>query len=291
MKKITTDTKPFFPKIVPSSETATLSSNSYYKTAKISFHWTNDEFTSEHSHDFWELTLIISGTIKHTVNEHEFIQSAGDCTLLRPEDRHKMNFIKKSQKNFLYLNFGFNRNIAKMLFDLHCGYSAVLEYKSPLVFSLPENKVDEIYNKALFAQGMSQENYEKMTLIITNQILLRFFEHKLSYNDSFPTWMNALITFIKNPSNFELSVEDIIKTTPYEHSQLSKLFKKYMGITLKEYIIEEKLVYAKTLLSSTNLSILAISNKIGYCSLSSFNHLFMKKYNMTPTAYRKNNKI
>ena len=49
--------------------------------------------------------------------------------------------------------------------------------------------------------------------------------------------------------------------------------------------------YAKRLLRTTRLTTLQISETIGYSSLSSLNHLFKKKYGITPSEYRKEYKI
>ena len=48
--------------------------------------------------------------------------------------------------------------------------------------------------------------------------------------------------------------------------------------------------YAKELLATTNLTTLSISSKLHFDSLSHFNHLFKREFNMTPSQYRKQKK-
>ncbi len=44
--------------------------------------------------------------------------------------------------------------------------------------------------------------------------------------------------------------------------------------------------YAKRLLSTTNLTILEISYKLGYSSISHFSKLFKQEVGLTPSEYR-----
>lgn len=67
---------------------------------------------------------------------------------------------------------------------------------------------------------------------------------------------------------------------------LCRLFKKYEGMTLKEYIITQKIRQAKELLTYTDYSIELISNHLEFSSQSQFTSMFRKRTGMTPTVYR-----
>lgn len=51
-------------------------------------------------------------------------------------------------------------------------------------------------------------------------------------------------------------------------------------------MLDLKLLHAQEQLKFTNNTTLKISNKIGFSSLSHFNHIFKKTFHMTPTQYR-----
>ena len=53
-----------------------------------------------------------------------------------------------------------------------------------------------------------------------------------------------------------------------------------------EYIAKRRIQTAKELLSTTNMSIEAISEKVGFCSGSYFTKLFSRYEGMTPTQFR-----
>ena len=72
---------------------------------------------------------------------------------------------------------------------------------------------------------------------------------------------------------------------------LSRLFKKVKGISLSDYIVQEKLKIAISLLEGTNLPVSVIATNIGYTNFSYFTQVFKKVYGISPSEYRqkKNN--
>ena len=70
---------------------------------------------------------------------------------------------------------------------------------------------------------------------------------------------------------------------------MSHLFKKKMGITLKEYLLIKKMNTAKDLLLTSNLRIEEIAEFLNFNSAHSFYQAFKKTVKMSPTEYKKSN--
>lgn len=68
---------------------------------------------------------------------------------------------------------------------------------------------------------------------------------------------------------------------------LSRLFKKEMGIGLNEYLVQERMKIAESLLRNTSFSISIIASKVGYVNFSHFARAFKKEFGVSPTEYRK----
>lgn len=68
---------------------------------------------------------------------------------------------------------------------------------------------------------------------------------------------------------------------------LARIFKKETGISLGSYIIHVRILAAKHLLETTNLSIYAIAGKVGYSNYSHFSKLFKQETSLTPIEYKK----
>ncbi|MBP3663977.1 MAG: helix-turn-helix transcriptional regulator, partial [Tyzzerella sp.] len=70
------------------------------------------------------------------------------------------------------------------------------------------------------------------------------------------------------------------------HRNLSRLFKKNTNKTIKEYLTTAKMNYSIELLRNKDLSILTISEMIGYNSLSHYITTFKKHTGFSPQKYR-----
>lgn len=68
---------------------------------------------------------------------------------------------------------------------------------------------------------------------------------------------------------------------------LSRIFKKNLGLTFKEYLYSIRLTHACRLLLHTNKSTLEIALEAGFPDLRSFGRQFDRVYHMTPKEYRK----
>lgn len=68
---------------------------------------------------------------------------------------------------------------------------------------------------------------------------------------------------------------------------LGRIFKKQRGVSLKEYIIEEKMRVARELLKTTMLPISFVASKVGYSNSSNFSRIYKKVIGIPPTEERK----
>ena len=75
-----------------------------------------------------------------------------------------------------------------------------------------------------------------------------------------------------------------------DRTYLYKLFKKQIGISIKEYLMNLRIEKAKDLLVNSNQPIYMIANLVGYSNNLSFNKTFKSKLGMSPKLYRKSNK-
>lgn len=70
-------------------------------------------------------------------------------------------------------------------------------------------------------------------------------------------------------------------------SYLSSLFKKETGMTLTDYVNQNRIGYAKRLLKSTTLSIQAVATAVGISDIHYFTRLFRRETGLSPREYRK----
>ena len=265
---------------------ASIKRSSPYPNAKAAFNWLNVDFPYFHTHNHWEILIVVKGKLNHTINEFQEIASTGYACLIRPSDCHRLDCFS-NEKNTEFINFTFPNETAEKLFNFYKSYSINLEDSAPLHFFLESALIDSIIKQALIAQSASKIAYEQFSLLMVHQLITILFSQNLNTNTAYPDWLNDFLTYLHNPSCFEETVSELASHTPYSYTHLSRIFKQYLGKTLIEYLSELKIVYAKRMLRTTIKSILDISLDLGYDSVSSFNHNFKNLTSLTPTQYRK----
>jgi len=84
----------------------------------------------------------------------------------------------------------------------------------------------------------------------------------------------------------KITLDTISKDLAISSKYLSKLFKKELGLSFKDYLIKKRIDKAKKLLMYTNKSINDISLEIGIPNSNNFNIFFKNYVNETPQKYR-----
>lgn len=103
------------------------------------------------------------------------------------------------------------------------------------------------------------------------------------------TRIESSVHFIhKNYPDSNLSVEQLAQMLNLSLTHYRRLFNETMHTTPLSYITSVRIHAAMRRLSSTNDSILMISEAVGYQSISSFNRQFLKLNGLTPSEWRQN---
>ncbi|MFD2701181.1 AraC family transcriptional regulator [Paenibacillus shunpengii] len=97
---------------------------------------------------------------------------------------------------------------------------------------------------------------------------------------------NDIVDYI-NWNRFEaLKVSAIADYFGYNSKYLSHLFASVAGVTLKQYIIQQKMEAAAFLLSDTNQTVQEIAMQLGYHDSQHFMKSFKQITHLTPTDFR-----
>lgn len=84
----------------------------------------------------------------------------------------------------------------------------------------------------------------------------------------------------------ELTVNQIAKTLGVNPDYISRIFKKAEGISLKHYIMRERIASAKNMLKYSDYSISEIGQYLGFSTQSHFTEVFKRFCGMTPQVFR-----
>ena len=101
-----------------------------------------------------------------------------------------------------------------------------------------------------------------------------------------PTVIRACMDYIQTHIFEKIRLEKMAKELGYAAYYLSKRFKAETGISLNDYIKEQKVEQAKLLLSKTGASIAEISDRLCFSSPSYFCAVFKQHTGMAPSEYQ-----
>ncbi|MBT30219.1 MAG: transcriptional regulator [Thalassobius sp.] len=79
-------------------------------------------------------------------------------------------------------------------------------------------------------------------------------------------------------------ISDIVNLNP---DYANRIFKDSFGLTIREYLLNQRISHAKRMLSTSNQKITIIALESGFNSISRFNASFLKICGISPNAYRK----
>ncbi|RHP31430.1 AraC family transcriptional regulator [Lachnotalea sp. AF33-28] len=101
--------------------------------------------------------------------------------------------------------------------------------------------------------------------------------------------VNLCRKYIISHRTKKISLSEVASFANISPAHLCHLFKEYEGITITEYILNEKIDAACNMLKYADCSICEISVYLGFSSVSYFSRCFKKRKGESPKEYRKQN--
>ena len=111
--------------------------------------------------------------------------------------------------------------------------------------------------------------------------------HDLYKNQNASPLITQVRDYVSCHIHEPVRVRDIAEHIGVTPNYLSEQFSELMGTTLKQYIIEEKIISSEQLLKYTDYSLQEISSYCAFSSQSRFSEYFQRKNGITPARYRK----
>lgn len=234
-----------------------------------------------HTHEFFECSYVAGGEAIQIINGAEYRVKKGDLCILFPTDFHEI----KSGTGMCSMYFSFTEEVmsSAILYDL-------IESKKESVYHLTENeqqRFESFFN--LLSETVKENKKEKIVKNILECIVLDILEKMDTQakidKQNIPIY--KAIMYIMRNFKSTISLEEISREAGLSKNYFSNIFNKNMGMSVSTYISNVRLLFAKNLLMSTDMTVTEICFESGFNSIAAFSKEYKKKYGISPKASRK----
>lgn len=257
----------------------------------MGFKMTTGGNMSEHTHSFVEIFYVVNGTSYHRLSNGEtsYIQT-GDVYLILPSMSHA--FVRDKSALCTHRDIIIRENFFREICDFidPSLYSKFISGETPISAKLSPSKLNYFESQInMINQLLPTSLGQKKAIIKTFMVSL--LEPFLTFNterhfSEFPAWFKNLLSSFNMIDFMKQGLNKILEPLNYDKKYLCRVFKKYMGITMTEYLNQIRLDYAINMIQTTNKNILDIAQELGFSSVSYFNVIFKKRYGITPLEAR-----
>lgn len=255
----------------------------------------------EHFHTYFEAFYVYEGTCEHTIDHQTKTLKMGDFCIIPPGVSHKISvmdqsvivvmilssqIIENTFKNPVY--YKDNRLSEFFLKNIH--FSSGNDY---LMFHTGND--NELKNILIQMMMESTNKYQEYDAILSAYFslffgkLIRYYQDTIDVPGSSNKHYAAafeITAYIQQHHN-DVSLKDLADRYHYTLEYTSRFIKEATGKTFSDILIDARMRHSISLLKSTSLPISEIAYMVGYENTENFIRTFKKRYNKTPTAYRK----
>ncbi|CAM3907746.1 AraC family transcriptional regulator [Mesobacillus zeae] len=241
-----------------------------------------DWHSTNHTHHFTELLYITKGKGTFIFSNEEVPVKEHDLIFINPNVEHTEKSSADHPLEYIALGI---QGLAFLAPD-NPGQVTFYNYKQ-------EKDVYLFYLLQLFEEVECQkEDYELMIQNILEILLLKMLRKKhIRLKKTTPQKISKDIAFIKNyiRQHFRenINLDTLAEASHINKYYLAHSFKKLVGVSPIEYLIQTRIRESKILLETTNYPISNISNITGFSSQSFFAQSFKRETNLSPSQYRK----
>ena len=258
--------------------------NSHINLLQIGTNKCEPNNTFSHYRDMYIIHIVKSGIVTVETNGKHYTLTKNDVYLVRPYELTVQTADKDNPGELFFFAFKGDLSeelLSKTVFKNNISFSSLKD----------ETLYQKIIDYSYELNGNSERN------ILTYKYLFDMLSY-FSADDSYALsekntdssyhqkYISSVLEYIQSNYSKSIKISELAIQLGLSRSQLYRIFKAEKGISIEEYLIDVRVNAARSLLTDTPFSCIAIASLVGYSHYATFFRIFKQHTGLTPQQYR-----
>ena len=235
----------------------------------------------------YQLLYIASGKAHFFKKDKEFIVSAGNIIVYKPNEPQNYIYYKDEKPDVYWVHFtGYDVENILESYDINADESILYAGTSP--------DYQWLFGQIIQELQLCRPRYEELLPLLLKNIFIlisRGIENSKKFSDAMEKEMAFAVHYFRTHYNTEINIDKYAVSCNMSTSCFIRNFRNITGKTPLQYILSLRISNAQSLLENTDYSVSEISMNVGYDNPLYFSRLFHKQTGMSPREYRRKRNI
>lgn len=214
---------------------------------------------------YWTIHFVVSGFGFYRIEDREYTVGPGEMFVIPPFIETYYEADSKNPWSYIWINFEASEPLPVELEDIiRCPEAQSIFYAMKKCSDFKNGSTPFLCSKL----------WELFALLAENE------KHDTDY-------IEKALECIHSEYMNDITVELIASRLNLDRTYFSTLFKKKVGISPKQYIINYRMSVARTLMSENKISVSVAAFSVGYTDVFTFSKMFKRHYGISPNEYIK----
>ena len=248
-----------------------------------------------HHHDFSKIVILIDGDLTYYIEGKSYILKPWDILFINKNEIHKpvVNVDKYYERIVIWLNPDFiakyaqgNNNLLKCFEVAMKNNYNLLRLNMKSIENI-KNLIQDIQscdNSNEFGSEILKESLFIQLMVLMNRLFLSSDKNRDIEDIQYDKTIEEVLSYINSNLENDLSIDTIASKFFISKYYLMRKFKNQIGSSIHSYVIQKRLILAKSLISD-GFSMSTVCSKCGFNDYSSFVRAFKKAYGVSPSNY------